>query len=94
MLICTTADGLLEAYAALARKKRPGQSFSQVIRQHFGTLKTGRDLRSALRGARLSDETPCAIPVAIGDSRRGCGCCCHGVRLLIHGAGCGVLREL
>lgn len=46
-----------EAYEALARRKRPGQSFSQVIKEHFGRLRTGRDLRSAIGRAELSGET-------------------------------------
>jgi predicted CopG family antitoxin len=34
----------LEAYEALSRNKKPGQLFSQVIKQHFGKVRTGRDL--------------------------------------------------
>src|SRR5206468_11888746 len=32
----------LEAYEALARHKREGESFSQVIKSHFGRTRTGR----------------------------------------------------
>lgn len=42
----------LEAYELLARHLRPGQSFSEVVKQHFARPKTGRD---------LSDETLDAI---------------------------------
>lgn len=46
-----------EAYAALARHKMPGQSFSQVIKKHFGRLRTGRDLMAAVERAAVSEET-------------------------------------
>ena len=47
----------MEAYETLARHKAPGQSFSQVIKAHFGRLRTGRDLKAAVRRAALSEET-------------------------------------
>lgn len=46
----------LEAYEALSRLKRSGQSFSQVIKQHLGPHR-GRDLQRALAEIDLSDET-------------------------------------
>jgi predicted CopG family antitoxin len=46
-----------EAYEALARHKKPGQSFSQVIKMHFGRLRKGRDLKAAVKRATLSEET-------------------------------------
>jgi predicted CopG family antitoxin len=46
----------LDAYEALARQKRPGQSFSDVIKQHFASGSTGRDLLEAVRRHRLSEE--------------------------------------
>lgn len=46
-----------EAYEALARHKMPGQSFSQVIKEHFGRLRKGRDLKAALERVALADET-------------------------------------
>jgi predicted CopG family antitoxin len=45
----------MDAYEALTRHKKPGQSFSQVIKEHFGTLRTGRDLRTAIKRIELSD---------------------------------------
>ena len=46
----------LEAYEALARRKRPGQSFSQVIKQCFTSGSTGRDLLDDARRLLLSEE--------------------------------------
>lgn len=47
----------LEAYEALARHKRKGESFSSVIKEHFGRRRTGRDLAAIVRSLRLTDET-------------------------------------
>ncbi len=47
----------LEAYEALARRKRKGESFSRVIKEHFGRRSTGRDLTALLPEICLSDST-------------------------------------
>jgi predicted CopG family antitoxin len=47
----------LEAYDALARRKKLGQSFSQVIKEHFDTPRTGRDLAAVLRRVRIDVRT-------------------------------------
>jgi predicted CopG family antitoxin len=47
----------LEAYEALARRKRKGESFSRVIKEHFGRRRTGRDLAALLSEIRLSEST-------------------------------------
>jgi len=57
----------LEAYEALAAEKAPGQSFSQVIKQHFGRRRTGRELAELLRTTRLSDSTLDAIDAVVDD---------------------------
>ncbi len=57
----------LEAYEALARRKKPGQSFSKVIKEHFGRIRTGRDLREALERDSISEETLEAIDRIIED---------------------------
>jgi predicted CopG family antitoxin len=51
----------LEAYELLARSKREGQSFSQVIKEYFHGSGTGRDLKAALREVRLSASTLDAV---------------------------------
>ena len=56
-----------EAYEALARHKAAGQSFSQVIKAHFGRLRNGRDLRAAIERAALSDETLEAVDRLVAD---------------------------
>jgi predicted CopG family antitoxin len=60
----------LEAYEALARQKEPGQSFSQVIKQHFGRNRTGRDLAELLTRVALSEPTLDAIDAVIDERRR------------------------
>jgi predicted CopG family antitoxin len=47
----------LEVYEALRRRKSKGQSFSQVINEHFGAPKTARDLMAALEHLSLNEET-------------------------------------
>jgi len=44
----------LQAYEALARRKRKGESFSRVIKKHFGRRSTGGDLAVLLPEVRLS----------------------------------------
>ncbi len=51
----------LEAYEILARRKRPGQSFSEVVKAELGRVRTGRDLARALSGFRLSNEALAAV---------------------------------
>ncbi|MFL6202395.1 MAG: antitoxin VapB family protein [Thermoanaerobaculia bacterium] len=51
----------VEAYELLSRKKRRGQSFSQVIKEHFPGRPTGRDLKAAVREASLSEDALDAI---------------------------------
>ena len=55
----------LEAYEILARHKRAGQSFSQVIKQRLGGRMTGRDLAQAVARARISGRTLDAIDAQI-----------------------------
>jgi predicted CopG family antitoxin len=47
----------LEAYEALARHKKKGDSFSRVIKEHFGPRRTGEGLRAIVDELRLADGT-------------------------------------
>jgi len=47
----------LEAYEALSRHKRNGDSFSRVIKEHFSRRRTGRDLAALVKKLRLSEDT-------------------------------------
>jgi len=60
----------LEAYETLARRKRPGQSFSEVIKQHFAGGSTGQDLLEAVRRLSISANTLDAVEAQIRARRR------------------------
>ena len=60
----------LDAYELLARRKRPGQSFSQVIKQYFGPRTTARDFRLLLATNRVADDTVQAIDRQVRRRRR------------------------
>ncbi len=47
----------MEAYNALRRRKRSGQSFSDVIKEHFAKGISGRELKRALSDFRLHSST-------------------------------------
>ncbi|HRY45372.1 MAG TPA: antitoxin VapB family protein [Thermoanaerobaculia bacterium] len=51
----------LEAYELLARRKRPGMSFSQVIKLHLGPRGTARDLLAMTKAAPLAPKTLDAV---------------------------------
>jgi predicted CopG family antitoxin len=60
----------LEAYEALSDHKKPGQSFSQVIKQRFPRRRTGRDLADLLSRVMLSESTLDAIEKVIDERQR------------------------
>ena len=61
----------MEAYEALARHKKAGQSFSQVIKAHFGPAKNVRAFREALRDiGDVSPRTLARIDALAGSRRR------------------------
>lgn len=55
----------MDAYEALSRRKKPGQSFSQVIKEYFSPPKTGGDLLTALEEVRVSEDALDAIEAQI-----------------------------
>jgi hypothetical protein len=59
----------LEAYTLLARRKQDGQSFSDVIKAHFGSTPTVGAFRALLRDVRVSDRTLDAIDRQLGARR-------------------------
>jgi predicted CopG family antitoxin len=50
-----------EAYETLARQKRPGQTFSDVIKLHFGRRATAADLKRVAAELAISEDTLDAI---------------------------------
>jgi predicted CopG family antitoxin len=60
----------VEAYELLARHKQGGQSFSQVIKKHFGPQPTAARFRSLLTSARLSEATLDAVDRQIAARRK------------------------
>ncbi|HEY2932068.1 MAG TPA: antitoxin VapB family protein [Acidobacteriota bacterium] len=51
----------LDAYDLLSRHKKSGQSFSDVIKEHFGPKRTAAGLREALGRIHVAQETLEAI---------------------------------
>ena len=47
----------LKAYEALSRHRRKGDSFSRVIKEHFGRRRTGRDLAALVKKLQLRKDT-------------------------------------
>ena len=60
----------MDAYDMLARQKRPGQSFSAVIKEHFGKRKTAAALLRALPSLTLKQETLDRIEAQAKERRR------------------------
>ena len=60
----------LEAYDALARHKKPGQSFSQVIKAHFGPRRSVAAFRRALGAALVSEHTLTAVEGVVRSRRK------------------------
>ena len=46
----------MEAYTLLSRRKEAGQSFSEVIKAHFGPEPTAGRFRALARGIRMSAD--------------------------------------
>ena len=56
----------MEAYEALRRHKRGGQSFSDVIKEHFGGKTTGAVLRRVIAELEIEESTLDEIDGLIG----------------------------
>lgn len=61
----------IEAYELLSREKREGQSFSQVIREHFGPRPTAGRFLALLKSksVRISEEALDAMERQVRDRR-------------------------
>ena len=59
----------LEAYGLLSRHKREGQSFSQVIKAHFGPQPTVGRFLARMRTSRLSTSTLEALERLVQDRK-------------------------
>jgi len=60
----------LEAYEVLARLKRKGQSFSQVIKERLGGRTTGNDLLIALGQVDVAADTLASLERQIRSRKR------------------------
>lgn len=60
----------LEAYGLLARHKRDGQSFSEVIKEHFAPQPTAAGFRALIRGARVSGDAIAAMERQVRQRKR------------------------
>lgn len=60
----------IDAYNTLARHKRAGQSFSQVIKAHFGPQPTAGRLLERIKTIRLSDEALDVMDVLVADRKK------------------------
>lgn len=60
----------MEAYDTLSRHKRAGQSFSQVIKAHFGPQPTAGRLLERIGTIRLSDDALEAMDAVVAGRKR------------------------
>ena len=60
----------VEAYEVLSRHKRAGQSFSQVIKERLGPVRTARDLAAAVKRVAVSDATLQALDHVVRSRQR------------------------
>lgn len=60
----------MEAYEILSRRKKAGQSFSQVIKEHFGPQLTVGQFRERMRSVRFSDDFLDTVDQIIKDRKK------------------------
>ena len=66
----------MEAYELLSRRKRAGESFSQVIKSHFGPQLTAGRLRARIKKVRISEDALDAMEEVVRDRKK------HPLRVL------------
>lgn len=59
----------IEAYGLLARGKRDGQSFSQIIKAHFSKAPTAANFRAILGTVRVSEPALDAMERQVRDRK-------------------------
>ena len=60
----------IDAYNTLTRFKKPGQSFSQVIKEQLGSVKNASTLIRTLKDITPSEETLDAVDRVVRDRRK------------------------
>lgn len=60
----------MEAYDTLSRHKRAGQSFSQVIKAHFGPQPTAGRLLERIKTIRMPPDALDAMDAVVRDRKR------------------------
>ena len=60
----------MEAYEVLARRKKAGESFSAVIKAHFGRRKTAAEFMRLASRIRLSEKTLDAVTEQVRARRK------------------------
>ena len=60
----------IEAYSLLSRHKRNGQSFSQVVKEHFGPQPTAGGFLARVRGLRVDATALDAMNRQVAARRR------------------------
>jgi predicted CopG family antitoxin len=60
----------MDAYRTLSRLKRPGQSFSQVIKERLGHQKTGSTLVQAVNHFKVSPDALDSMERVVRDRKK------------------------
>ena len=60
----------MQAYEILSRHKKEGQSFSEVIKEHFGPQPTAGRFRERIRTVRFSDQFLDAVDRIVTERRK------------------------
>lgn len=60
----------MEAYVTLSQRKRQGQSFSDVIKEHFGPVMTVGRFKERIKHVQLSDELLDKLEQTVADRKK------------------------